>query len=564
MSRWDGKYDDKADELHPDVKKKFIAADKKYFSLSGGGHLQINSALRDARKQADLYVKKKFYGIGNPANKPGYSLHNYGIAVDMIMGPVGSNREKWTTTALTKNGWERTALPKERWHFDCNSVPAHAAAVTKRNKMLGRNGLIIKWFNAAKGHHEGKKKYLTMEEKIKASETELQQFREQGTVLISEIETMQKTLKREEDVLNDKIARFNRDLGHLREEKTRLDELAGEFDALKIQYDAKRQEGLRLVGQAKALQAQHKALLNRDSQLVDEYNDLVSQYNDSTSSSERASLRRQIDAKKVEIDENRDQLQAKREELDRKVAEIKRHRPEFESIKEQTEEALTKAKQQLNIVNDMEKALDDYRAEVESEQAAFNKKFQAYQDKMTNLEKLAAKIKGKDEALGMAKSTAAEQLQAYKASAVEEKKYLDKLVEELNKFTRANTTPSPASAVATTSASPSSATSLTDTTVDELDLALLCITSEPAMESFNEEIFAEIPTIDLSTALEGPAKHLDIQDSAFMQKLPSIASTSVSTTTRRLGLFNKTTRHPVNEHDAQPQFTGEAPGSSSC
>lgn len=54
-----------------------------YVGKSNDGRLVVTSARRDSAKQAELYAKWKAGKSRIPANRPGTSLHEHGLAFDM-------------------------------------------------------------------------------------------------------------------------------------------------------------------------------------------------------------------------------------------------------------------------------------------------------------------------------------------------------------------------------------------------------------------------------------------------------------------------------------------------
>lgn len=74
------------------------------------GH--ITSAHRTYEEQAELYAAYKA-GTGNPANKPGTSVHETGNALD-----VGEPARSWIRAHGSPYGWDGPYLRREPWHFE--------------------------------------------------------------------------------------------------------------------------------------------------------------------------------------------------------------------------------------------------------------------------------------------------------------------------------------------------------------------------------------------------------------------------------------------------------------
>lgn len=91
----------------------------------------MNSGFRTYGKQKELYdgFKAKRPGF-NPANPPGASNHQNGIAFDIDVGGGGSNATYvWLTRNATRFGFLRT-VSREVWHWEY--LPAKAAAARAR------------------------------------------------------------------------------------------------------------------------------------------------------------------------------------------------------------------------------------------------------------------------------------------------------------------------------------------------------------------------------------------------------------------------------------------------
>lgn len=96
-----------------------------------GVSLGINSGFRTYAKQKELYDGFKARRPGyNPANPPGASNHQNGIAFDIDVGGGGSNATYvWLTKNATRFGFLRT-VSREVWHWEY--LPAKAAAARAR------------------------------------------------------------------------------------------------------------------------------------------------------------------------------------------------------------------------------------------------------------------------------------------------------------------------------------------------------------------------------------------------------------------------------------------------
>ncbi len=93
--------------------------------------LGINSGFRTYAKQKELHDGFVAHRPGfNPANSPGFSNHQNGIAFDLDVGGGGSNPVYvWLTKNATRFGFLRT-VSREVWHWEF--LPAKASAARAR------------------------------------------------------------------------------------------------------------------------------------------------------------------------------------------------------------------------------------------------------------------------------------------------------------------------------------------------------------------------------------------------------------------------------------------------
>ena len=106
---------------------KSLATD---YNAATGKKLTINSAFRSYDKQAQLYADYKSGKPGaNPANPPGSSLHEVGMAIDIQPSQVD---EMDRLGLVAKNGFERIAGPKERQHIQLAGAQAAVSSGTSK------------------------------------------------------------------------------------------------------------------------------------------------------------------------------------------------------------------------------------------------------------------------------------------------------------------------------------------------------------------------------------------------------------------------------------------------
>ena len=132
-------YDRQADYFTYDALGRYIAADRVYYSATGH-NMQIHSGTRTVGHQAQLYVDYKWHKKGNPAEWPGCSFHNWGVAADMIRVDEAN-----VVASMQRGGWRQT-VANEGWHFECVDSPDHAEAFHEIASFRTNNtGLAYQW-----------------------------------------------------------------------------------------------------------------------------------------------------------------------------------------------------------------------------------------------------------------------------------------------------------------------------------------------------------------------------------------------------------------------------------
>lgn len=213
---YNGKWDRKANQFTADSKKRFIEADKLYYSLVGK-NMVINSGTRDVFKQAELYIKYNYHGQGNPASWPGCSLHNWGVAADMIR-----THERELVQAMKKAGWTRT-VAGEPWHFECTSSGDHQKAARKIKEFRkSPSGLAFKWSGHVASFYA---KTRDFNKRAPIYNQRLQNQRDLGQKLQNEIANY----NREVNNLKARIAKFNKDINFYNSEIQRGKNLYSEI-----------------------------------------------------------------------------------------------------------------------------------------------------------------------------------------------------------------------------------------------------------------------------------------------------------------------------------------------
>ncbi len=95
-----------------------------------GVHLAIGSGFRSYAKQAKLY-KDYCRGKGNLAAPPGYSNHESGRALDLVL--TDPDAYKWLQKHGASYGFHRT-VPGEAWHWEYLGDEARPVSHSKHDK----------------------------------------------------------------------------------------------------------------------------------------------------------------------------------------------------------------------------------------------------------------------------------------------------------------------------------------------------------------------------------------------------------------------------------------------
>jgi hypothetical protein len=215
------------DGLNANTVAKFVEADKSYFAATGQ-YLKIESGRRTVYRQAELYICWQLKQAGcNPADIPGASVHNYGFAID-----IQNAREATVISAMSSNGWKRTVMPKEPWHWEATSAAGYADAKQKQAEMKAQGSISRSWqeqWGAARTKND------TRNRKIDDFNARLQVWQPEWDRLRIEVEQFQ----RDAEAYNQKSDQHNRDLGvftqwvdRFNTEVTSLEQLRSRIEAM--------------------------------------------------------------------------------------------------------------------------------------------------------------------------------------------------------------------------------------------------------------------------------------------------------------------------------------------
>jgi len=306
---YDGNYDKQADALEPGSRAKFMDADKLYFFHTKGLHLKINSGRRDVRRQAQLWIKWKEGTPGyNPANLPGCSFHNYGIAIDIIR-----DHEAIADAVLTQCGWQRTHRDEE-WHYDCKESPAHGRVEGLVASL--RAGKAGQWHNA----------WLA-----------IRKDQESRQKLVTDFTTRR--------------AKFERDVADVRSRIDRHNQEAAVFNA-----------------QVEKWQADKTYLLARIDDFnrrVDRANTLAQQINSMPPGPSRDALIREWSALRDQIELERPQLEAALNELNQRASLLEREGNRLVAQKQQIEAEIARLEKEQQDLQSLITQIDELAAKIQ-------------------------------------------------------------------------------------------------------------------------------------------------------------------------------------------------------
>ena len=93
-------------------------------AADAGLELNVWSGFRTHERQTELYARWRA-GYGNPAAKPGYSNHQSGRALDLVVR--NEQIAAWLATNARRFGFRRT-VANEPWHWEFVKTKARAKA----------------------------------------------------------------------------------------------------------------------------------------------------------------------------------------------------------------------------------------------------------------------------------------------------------------------------------------------------------------------------------------------------------------------------------------------------
>ena len=194
--------DPNAKLLHRDAEQLYLRANEAYQRNASRVYQRIciHSGRRPVMEQVALYRKhllhKEFGGPSvPPANNPGYSPHEYGLAIDIIR----SGDEALLKAALEGAGWEQHSNPSERHHYSAKGIESWREIERKRGEILQKyfdmKELIADHIRADIGHTE-------LVEKLRDEQLHLARVRTRLRAAAKEVERQQRKVNELKDHLD--------------------------------------------------------------------------------------------------------------------------------------------------------------------------------------------------------------------------------------------------------------------------------------------------------------------------------------------------------------------------
>lgn len=299
------------DSLSASTVAKFVEADKSYFAITGR-YLQIESGRRTVYKQAELYICWRLGQAGcNPADIPGASVHNYGFAID-----IQNAREDTVISALSSNGWERTVMPREPWHWEATSAAGYADAKKKQAEMKAEGSIARNWqkqWETARAKNDTRNRKIDdFHARVQVWQPELDRFSVDANQFQQDAKAYNQKAdqwKHDYDIFSQWVDRFNAEVASLKQLRDQIEAMpdSPEKNALIIEYnqrasalvaekDRLNRAQADLLARKQTLDAEYQELQRRDLELQQRYSRLKSE------EESLLNLREEIDRLKTEIE----------------------------------------------------------------------------------------------------------------------------------------------------------------------------------------------------------------------------------------------------------------------
>lgn len=212
-------WDRKSNGLTPDARKRYMEADKSYHKLTNT-NMTIHISKIDVFKQAELYIKHKYYGEGLRASWPGCSLHNWGLAVDMAHADYEVLNQVMVDQGFTQPD---SVTP---WHFECTgSRDYEKAAKVIKSFRTTRSGLAFKWSEQVSFFYN---KRSILNKRVPVFNKRLEDNKAYTQRLLAEMEAF----NTDSQGLKSKTNRFNKDITKFNLELAKAEKLNAEISTI--------------------------------------------------------------------------------------------------------------------------------------------------------------------------------------------------------------------------------------------------------------------------------------------------------------------------------------------
>lgn len=317
------------DGLHARAKEMFRRADETYYSATNGKHLVIESGQRTVQRQADLYICWRLGQAGcNPADIPGASIHNYGLAID-----VQNARDEKVIAALNGAGWQRTVMPGEPWHWEPVGTPEHSSALQRQAQMKAAGSIARNWqgeWESARSKNDKRNSMVNdFNARLQVWQPQWQQLQNDAAAFNRDVDVHNARvaeLKRDMDAFNERVRRHNQEIESLRQLRARIESMppGPARDQAIAEYNRRAQaaqvERAQIEQQRASLQARDAQLLQDKAALDRRKQELEGRY--ARLSTERDALLRmkgEIDQLRTEIEQHMSRQRALLEQIAREV-----------------------------------------------------------------------------------------------------------------------------------------------------------------------------------------------------------------------------------------------------
>jgi ankyrin repeat protein len=207
--------DPTARQLHEEAYKLYQDANTAYQANGGGAFrfIRLSSGRRSVQMQVNLYRAyirhRECNGpAANAANRPGQSLHNFGMAIDIVRG----NDEALLSNALSSNGWV-AAVEDEGWHFEAQAAPSFSRILQHMQQVVAPLSQAIA---------DAIVNEVLFRCYIERNKTAFRNLEQKFRQTAQELSRKQQALRRRRDALNREAIRLNREASSIAQEESAI------------------------------------------------------------------------------------------------------------------------------------------------------------------------------------------------------------------------------------------------------------------------------------------------------------------------------------------------------